>query len=246
MLDRCLQLDVGNSSAKWRMLEAGVVTAQGKYLPGDGLSLKALTENAKDPQQIWISSVAGAQAEATLTQTLKNQWCIQPWFARTAAQTNGLINSYADPGRMGVDRWLAMLGARQKIFGRLCVVDAGSALTIDIISANGQHEGGYILPGPALMERALLLDTDRVRFEEDASYKLSPGVSTAEAVRHGIAIAQTGAVRLVLTQLDITADQLVICGGGGEILASLLGEGVYAPDLVFEGLTLMAESERLR
>ena len=243
MLDRCLQLDVGNSSAKWRTLEAGVVTARGKYLPGDDMSLKVLTENANDPQQIWISSVAGAQAEGALTQTLKRQWGVQPWFARTAAQTNGLINSYADPGRMGVDRWLAMLGARQKTLGRLCVVDAGSALTIDIISANGQHEGGYILPGPALTERALLLDTDRVRFEEDACYKLNPGVSTAEAVRHGIAIAQTGAVRLVLTQLGITADQLMICGGGGEILVSLLGEGVYTPDLVFEGLTLMAESE---
>ena len=76
----------------------------------------------------------------------------------------------------------------------LCVIDAGSALTIDIVSAAGQHEGGYIIPGAALMERALLLDTDRVRFDEEVGYALAPGTSTAEAVRHGIALAQAGAV----------------------------------------------------
>ena len=136
---------------------------------------------------------------------------------------------------------MAMLGARGRESGRLCVIDAGSALTIDIVRATGQHEGGYIIPGPALMERALLLDTDRVRFEEEVEYALSPGSSTAEAVRHGIALAQVGAVSHVLDQVDAKAMAVLYCGGAGEKLMQLVDRGgEWLPDLVFEGLEAMA------
>ncbi len=136
---------------------------------------------------------------------------------------------------------MAMLGARQRERGRLCVVDAGSALTIDIVSAMGQHEGGYIIPGPTLMERALLLDTDRVRFDEDAAYSLAPGTSTAQAVRHGIALAQAGAVGLALDRAGDESIALLYCGGAGETLMQLVNRGgQWLPDLVFEGLAAMA------
>jgi type III pantothenate kinase len=241
MADVCLQMDVGNSSAKWRLVAQGNVVARGKYLPEDASSREALYASVDAPEQIWISSVASPQAEEKLSSALVDKWGIQPWFARTASQSNGLVNSYADPARMGVDRWLAMLAAREKVTGRLCVVDAGSALTIDIVAAEGQHEGGYIIPGPALMERALLLDTDRVRFEEEAAYELVPGRSTAEAVRHGVALAQAGSVCMVLERMNLDPGQLLICGGGGEALHQLLnGAGAYIPDLVFDGLALMA------
>ena len=172
---------------------------------------------------------------------LTGRWGIAPWFARTQARTGTLHNSYADPGRMGVDRWLAMLGARARQPGRLCVIDAGSALTIDLVSAAGQHEGGYIIPGPALMERALLLDTERVRFDEDVEFTLVPGISTAEAVRHGIALAQAGAIVLALEQAGSEPLALLFCGGAGEALMHLVNRGgQWVPDLVFEGLEVMA------
>ena len=239
--DNCLQLDVGNSSAKWRLLGDGEVTARGKYTTGDGDSQHALLNCAVQVQRIWISSVASPQAEAELSQMLMTQWGVQPWYARTAQLTGALRNSYSDPSRMGVDRWLAMLGAWQRQPGRLCVVDAGSALTIDLLDPKGQHQGGYIIPGPALMERALLLDTDRVRFAEEVDYRLTPGTSTAEAVRHGIALAQAGAVAMVLDRAGAEAPRLFFCGGGGAQLMQLLGRGGhYHADLVFEGLAAMA------
>ena len=237
----CLQLDVGNSSAKWRLLEQGRVCARGKYLPGDYTSREQLLASIEQPQQIWISSVAAPAAEAELARMLAGRWSVRPWFARTQDRTGDLCNSYADPARMGVDRWLAMLAARERTGDRLCVVDAGSALTIDMVSASGQHEGGYIIPGPALMERALLLDTDRVRFEEEVDYALSPGTSTAEAVRHGIALASAGALLLALDRVVGEPAALLFCGGGGEALMRLLDRGgEYVPDLVFEGLEVMA------
>ena len=143
---------------------------------------------------------------------------------------------------MGVDRWLAMLAARKRCSGRVCVVDAGSALTIDFVDADGLHQGGYIIPGPLLMERALLLDTGLVRFAEDVDYGLAPGRSTAEAVRHGIALSQAGALHLALKQPPAEGANLLFCGGGAESLMALAGcGGELHPDLVFEGLQLMYE-----
>jgi type III pantothenate kinase len=243
----CLQLDVGNSAAKWRLLERGQVTARGRYCPDDAVSRAALLQCSDEPDEIWISSVAGPGVEAELSALLQERWGVTPWFARSAGRCGGLVNSYREPSRMGVDRWLAMLGARRQCAGRLCVVDAGSALTIDLVSAAGEHEGGYIIPGPALMERALLLDTDRVRFAEEVDYQLSPGTSTAEAVRHGIALAQAGAVAMALQACGDERPALYFCGGAGETLMGLLGRGgEWRPDLVFEGLAIMArEAGRL-
>ena len=238
--ETCLQLDVGNSSAKWRLLRDSEVTARGRYVHGDAASAEQMLA-CPAPTRIWVASVAPAQTEAGLASLLESRWGVQPWFARSERQTGALQNSYADPERMGVDRWLAMLGARARSSGRLCVVDAGSALTIDLVAASGRHEGGYIIPGPALMERALLLDTGRVRFDEAADYALDPGTGTAEAVRHGIALAQTGAVALALERAGPERLQLYFCGGGGETLMRLLDRGgTLAPDLVFEGLAVMA------
>lgn len=239
-VSNCLQLDVGNSSAKWRLMDNGQVRARGRYVPGDEASREALLGAADTLEQVWISSVAAPAAESELEGLLLRRWGVTPWFARTRARAGDLCNSYEEPGRMGVDRWLVMLAARQRIKGRVCVIDAGSALTIDIVAASGRHEGGYIIPGPALMERALLLDTDRVRFEEAAGYRLCPGTSTAEAVRHGIALAQAGAVALAMKECEEVPPRLLFCGGGGQALMQLLGRGgEYAPDLVFEGLALM-------
>ncbi|MEJ2533544.1 MAG: type III pantothenate kinase [Halioglobus sp.] len=236
----CLQLDVGNSSAKWRLLRGGEVVTRGTFIHGDAASAEKMLA-CPAPARIWVASVASPERESGLVSLLASRWQVEPWFARTERQTGGLQNSYTDPARMGVDRWLAMLGARARCGERLCVVDAGSALTIDLVAASGRHEGGYIIPGPALMERALLLDTGRVRFEEAADYALEPGTGTAEAVRHGIALAQAGAVALALQQAGPEHLQLYFCGGAGEVLRALLGgDGTLAPDLVFEGLQVMA------
>ena len=239
----CLQLDVGNSGAKWRLCIGDNIAARGIYLRSDSRTQNQLLSCVEALDDIWVSSVATAEADAELTRLLLGQWGVQPWFAQTQARTGGLSNSYEEPARMGIDRWLAMLGARRRQVGRFCVIDAGSALTIDLVTAAGQHEGGYIIPGASLMERALLLDTGRVRFAEETGYALSPGTSTATAVRHGIALAQAGAVALALDQAGAEPLALLYCGGGGETLMHLVQRGgEWLPDLGFEGLELMAAS----
>ena len=237
-----LQLDVGNSAAKWRLVREGDVLARGVADLEETASIaKALPAQAS-PHAVWVSSVASATVNGQLQQALEKSLGMAPWFAETPARTGSLVNSYAEPSKMGVDRWLAMLGAQTRFPTQaLLVVDVGSAMTIDLVAEDGRHEGGYIIPGPMLMERALLLDTDRVRFEEDIDYRLAPGRSTAEAVRHGIALAQVGAV---LAVPDLNQRILAMTGGGATVLSHLLGgSGQLVPDLVFEGLAVMAAAE---
>lgn len=244
----CMQLDVGNSGAKWRLVSGAKVLGRGTFRWGDEATTSAFLNSTETVKKILVSSVGSREKNLELAQVLENRWHVEPWFAATPDRTqtaNGtLVNSYAEPARMGVDRWLAMLGCRELCTGAYCVVDVGSALTIDHVNENGQHLGGYIIPGPALMERALLIDTDKVRFDEPARYALSPGESTAEAVRHGIALAQAGAVSLALEQVRELDPALVYTGGAGELLMELVGSRAnYRQDLVFEGLEMLAEVE---
>jgi type III pantothenate kinase len=236
-----LQLDIGNSRVKWRAVQEQEVKEQGVFARSELESLPILLDAATVPGGAWIASVAGAEVESTINVEINKRWGIDPWYARSAEQVCGLRNSYAEPARMGVDRWLAMLAAWKNIAGPVCVVDAGSALTIDFVGADGQHLGGYILPGIDSMERALLSDTDRVRFGDAARDQLAPGCSTEAAVYNGLLLSQAGSVSMAISQMGggFTG---CFSGGNGRLLRDLVQpSAAYRPDLVFEGLELLAQ-----
>jgi type III pantothenate kinase len=229
-----LQLDIGNTRIKWRLVEGADTVNCGAILRSGGLDLPPLEQA---PEQVWVASVAGEELEALLKQEFTG---VDVWFARTGERACGVSNSYAQPHRMGVDRWLAMLAAWNQAGDAVCVVDAGSALTIDFVSARGTHLGGYILPGLDSMERALLSDTDRVRFADAARDSLAPGQSTEEAVYNGLLLSQAGAVALALDRLDHVG-RVYFSGGNGAVLQVALNRGgQFVPDLVLDGLALLA------
>ena len=235
-----LQLDIGNTRVKWRLSADSALPKQG-VLPRNSDSLLPALDST--PDQVWVSSVAGAEFEAELTQAIRAEFDVEPWFARTGAAACGVTNSYAEPARMGVDRWLAMLAAWHRSPSALCIVDAGSALTIDFVSADGLHRGGYILPGADSMERALLADTDRVRFGDAPRDCLDPGCSTEAAVFNGIQLSQAGAVSTALARYGEDS-ALYFCGGNGALLKDLVDcGGEFVPDLVLDGLALLAAEE---
>lgn len=249
MSGNLLLLDLGNSRAKWLLIDGRGGTRRGAVGLADIADIADSVGDALPESQALIASVADDRHNASLAAQLQAHGCAA-WFAHSLARLDGLKNSYAEPARMGVDRWLAMLGARQRSPERCCVVDAGSALTIDFVSADGEHEGGYIIPGSELMRRALFADTDRVRFDTPASPALAPGRSTAEAVANGLLLAQAGAACLALQSCgDGARTSVFLCGGGAVALQPVLRTVapphtlVHAPDLVFEGLMIQARAE---
>ena len=239
-----LQLDAGNSAAKWRLSAAAdaavpaAVQARGVLSPAAGLPALA-----QAPQAVWVASVRGAAWERQLRRQCRRRWSVEPWFARSCARAGGLSNSYAEPEQLGVDRWLALLAAWTDCREALCLVDAGSALTIDFVSAAGAHRGGYILPGIASMERALLADTERLCCGAARRASLAPGRATAAAVANGLLLSQAGAVALARQRCGDDS-RLYVCGGqGAALLDALELEGEFHAELVLDGLALMAAEQ---
>ena len=121
---------------------------RGTYRPGDDLSRDALLDSAPAVHQIWIASVAGAEAEHALADMLARRWGVQPWFAGAQRAVARCITVTGNPSA-----WVWIAGSPCLPPGGgyragVCVVDAGSALTVDLLSDSGHHEGGYIIPAP--------------------------------------------------------------------------------------------------
>jgi len=229
-----LLLDVGNTAIKWRLGDASALGGAS----GAAATLDDLVAGLPAPSwcEVAISSVAGAPADAALTQALQDLKAVPVWQAESTAEFQGLVNSYATPQTMGVDRWLAMVAARHNYAESLCVIDLGTAVTVDLVSQDGHHQGGFILPGPALMQRALSADTGRIRVSAPPMPDLTPGNSTEACVGAGVWRAAIGALTSCLASYP---EYRPVLTGGGAAAAIALGiEGQHRPDLVLEGLRL--------
>jgi type III pantothenate kinase len=151
------------------------------------------------------------------------------------------------PAQVGADRLLAALAAnRLRSANRAAiVVDAGSAITVDLVSAEGVFEGGVILPGFGMTAQALACGTDLLPLVEQPVPAEAPpvlGKSTEGAIRSGLFWGSVGAVREVVSRfaqrLDSTP-QVIVSGGDAEKLAPYLSSDVQVvPDLVLAGIAL--------
>lgn len=239
-----LEIDVGNSCVKWRLRgDDQVAGARGRVATHSGFS--ELKHDWKRPlTDILIASVASDAVNEALCEVLSECTSIKPSFAQSAATHGDLRNSYADPSRMGVDRWLAMIAAWERCHQACCVVDCGSAITVDFIAQDGQHEGGFILPGMRVLQSALIKNTAHVIVEDEAyTFNPMPGCDTNSAVRQGADFI-LDAIQLRLTrELEIRSARgcparLFITGGDGELFQRLMGRGLLIPELVLDGLQL--------
>lgn len=234
-----LELDVGNSSAKWRVL-APERLAGGRIVLTDSALCMLLDEH--QISAIRVGSVAGQTVE-DMVSAVARRFAIPCHFARSQSFGCGLTNSYRDPSKMGVDRWLAMLAAWRLVQGEVIVVDAGTALTIDLVDRNGCHSGGFILPGRRLIHESLTSSTERVRYDGAPDASIAPGVTTAECVEHGSWLSLLSAIRSVVADCcrrSGRAPRVVLTGGDAPSLMRLAGESDWQlkEELVLDGLAL--------
>lgn len=154
-----LLVDIGNSRVKWAFGTAAGFIALGEAMQDVREELRALLDAEYEPGEIRVANVAGAEAGARVVVSLQERFGIAPILARSAVSGAGVRNGYVDPSQLGVDRWLAICAAFARYRTPVCVVDAGTATTIDIVDAGGEHRGGLILPGLTLMQSALFGNT---------------------------------------------------------------------------------------
>ncbi|WP_116886792.1 pantothenate kinase [Pseudomonas syringae] len=242
-----LELDCGNSFIKWRITtksDAAVVSV------GVVESDAALLEHLRNLSDTTFSdcrlvSVRSAEETARLVSVLTNAFSVTPVCAVPARELGGVVNGYDDFERLGLDRWLAFVGAYHLVKRACLVIDLGTAVTSDFVDAGGAHLGGFICPGMPLMRNQLRTHTRRIRYDdteaERALVRLVPGRATAEAVERGCSLMLRG---FALTQVEIARGYwgddfaIFVTGGDAALVADVLPGARIVPDLVFVGLAL--------
>lgn len=242
-----LFLDAGNTRIKWQLRDGDVTVARGASELEDGALFRGvLPAHWQALTSVSVCTVRSEDARAELQAVIGDHTDRPVQFFWAQERFGELVCAYPEPATMGADRWYAMIAAWQLIKGACVVVDAGSAITVDWIDDQGQHQGGYILPGRNMMLDALSQKTARVLFNiSETGIATSPGQTTAECVDHGI----NWLFRALALQLAREASVPVVFTGGYGSLIKEAFEGAVpdtddirlCPDLVIDGLAL-AES----
>lgn len=242
-----LLLDVGNSAVKWALADArGALASQGRFArrlldsPQGRAALQAAVP-ATGVQGIAVASVASGQDNAVLRQCLAGVSDVPPWFASVQPRACGVRCAYADCAQLGVDRWLIIIAAWRQVQDALCVIDYGTAVSVDMVDRRGQHLGGYVLPGLVMMQEALRRGTARVRADPAPDPgSPGPGTDTAGCVARGCLSALAGcSERLVQQYADHLGKPphcLVTGGGAPGILPAVGFSFVEDQQLLFRGL----------
>ena len=240
-----LLIDLGNSRIKW-LWSRGAELDLDSAGQGD---LAAFEQACRDrgavrPARVLVSSVVGEARTTRLADCCVDLWDARPTLLVAQAESHGVRNGYDEPARLGVDRWLAIVGAVQHHGKPVVVWDLGTAATLDAVDGTGQHLGGWILPGPTTMLESLGRKTTlRPAPQFDQFATVEPGRNTAEAICAGVLAAQVGALHRFLGQVAGRIGQsprLVITGGAAPGLTPWLDiDFVEDPWLVFRGMAIV-------
>ena len=245
-----LEMDVGNTRIKWRLRPIGAVEAarQGALVYEAGLGL-ALSELPLDEATgISLAAVLSDRKKSQLLDELSKCSNVQPWLAEVAAEALGVTCGYDNPAQLGVDRWLAMVAAYDRYKSAVCIIDAGSALTVDWVDAAGFHLGGYIVPGFSMAKALLLEKTEKVRFSGESRFNKEEDVAwpanTKDAVEMGLLRQCEGFLQSIereVLSVSKQAAKIIVAGGDASLVSSLLATDVQVyEDIVLDGLSLLA------
>ena len=223
-------------------VEAHIAT--GAHRPAD-VDAQSLVSGA---DRIVVSSVAGDEINRALTEAAAKVGAPTPEFVTSERTAAGITTDYIDPWRLGVDRFVAAIGAHHLSSGQpVCVVNIGTAMTVDLIDGSGRHRGGAIVPGPALMVSSLLAQTNGIRRRAKGGPDGATGMfakTTRNAIGEGARYAAAGVIDRALEEARflVGTRPLVILSGGGsvDIKPLIRSTCVSLPDLVLHGLAVWA------
>ena len=246
-----LVVDIGNSRIKWacvaeRGLREPTEIAHG-HAPGAALRSMAEALPGRIGRVV-AANVAGDDFGSAFTQFAEQRWDVTPEFVLPATEAHGLRCGYADPSRLGADRWVALVAAYRLAGGAACVIDAGTAVTLDAVDARGLHLGGLILAGPGIITTALDRQTSgigetRGRPEPGRGIEVL-GASTDEAVAKGAMLSLAGALDRALSavaaELQVHPEVYLTGGDAAQLAIWLEAETEFRQYLVLEGLAAIS------
>ena len=250
-----LAVDVGNTRLKWA-LYATPVPGAGMVAHG-AVFLEAIDQLAEGqwrdlpPPSSMLGSIVAGEGIRRRTEEQLEIWDVEPRWVVSSASACGVTNGYDHPNRLGVDRWVALIGARHRILARgaprpILVVMVGTAVTVDALDTEGNFLGGLILPGFGLMLRALEMGTAGLKAPTGEAVEFP--TNTSDALMSGGADAIAGAVERMHRKLLKRCGQepaLLMSGGAAVKLQSISDLPFETVEtLIFDGL-LQLQSKKL-
>lgn len=243
-----LLIDLGNSRLKWAQYAAGLWRSDAALLDSEKnievLFDKAWGKIAK-PQRVIVCSVSSAERLQALGQWVRMHWSVTAYIVRSQMEQLGVKNLYHRPEQLGADRWAALIGARGLTNSAACVVDAGTAVTVEALSARGEFLGGAIFPGLRLLRDSLARGTEAISAVTGNATDCL-GRSTEDGVAAGTLFGLAGAVERLIDEYRRSLGEpmeIFLTGGDAPALAAHLHvPTAMIPDLVLKGLARIADS----
>lgn len=234
-------LDIGNSRLKWGVETQQKVQFRGVIEHRQEGFVETLTRSWRDlnpPEALAISSVASSDVVEKLSALAQSLWPgVNMVIASSLSQSDGVTNAYKEPERLGVDRWMNLLALRHYYPGKACVVDCGTAITLDFLDEDGLHLGGLISPGLMLMKKSLMQGTSDLPFSH-VERNLGLADYTEGAIYSGTLYSAVGLIEHVLSVQNYP-QQVIITGGDGPLIArNLAVKSIVESDFVLKGLAL--------
>lgn len=230
-----LTIDIGNTRSKLGLFDGPELV---KQLFWSSYTIQDIITFATNHQvKNVILSTVGNPIKSSWEATLERRF----FYLQLSHQTPLPIkNAYGTPETLGKDRLAAIVGAWQLYPGENClVIDAGTCITYDLLSAAGVYQGGNISPGIGLRLRAMHEFTARLPLVEQATVSNPIGQSTETAMRNG---GQLGAVLemegfISLFRQRFNRLRIILTGGDADFFAKVLKSKIFVnPDLVLQGL----------
>ena len=243
-----LLVDIGNTRIKWAHVTNGRQSRQRAAAHANWRAADfadQLLGGTRRIDQVIVVSVAGPRLDRRLVSAARARGIV-PQFVATRRHLGGVTTAYSEAWRLGADRFVAAIGAHRLAPHRaVCVIDVGTAMTIELVTARGRHVGGAIVPGPSLMVESLLHSTSGILHR--SSGKGAGGRLFARNTRSAIEEGARYAVAAVIDRAvaearrTVGAPPLVLLTGGGAAVVRPLVRSAHrsVPDLVLRGLAAL-------
>ena len=239
-----LVIDIGNSRTKWALVSSDGALSEFEVCMNANIAKSNLSVAAQKADSALIANVAGAGLAQQISQLLSP---LTINFLTATSQACGVTNGYADPAKLGADRWAALIAAWQRTKRATLVVNAGTAITIDMLDEKGTFLGGTIMPGLRLMHESLSNNASQLNIEEGVVHNFPN--NTQDAVATGNINAVAGAIGIMLKRLEKQCGwlpKLILSGGDANKIAEALKlnlkQVIMIENLVLQGLVLLAKA----
>jgi type III pantothenate kinase len=249
-----LLVDAGNTRIKWARLN-GTRLSKRQAAVHSGWGPAEYTRRlfrSTLPERVLVSSVAGPKVKEALGIAARRTG-VGVHFVRTPRRAGGVTVGYLEPWRLGVDRFVAAVGAHQVFPGvAVCVVAVGTAMTIDLVDREGHHRGGVIIPSPRLMIDTLYARTYGIRRRARGGSPGEAGLigrSTRAGVEQGSRYAAAALIDRLVEEaaraVVVRRPLFVLTGGEVDSVRPLVRSPcVVVPDLVLRGLAVLVQTPK--